>query len=66
MVRLLHEDVEAISKLAKDSNRTNSNYIDWIVRQHLKELRESRQIDFNQHNIQYNNLECQVYPEYLS
>ena len=46
MARLLHEDAEAISKLAKDSNRTNSNYIDWIVRQHLKELRDSGQIDF--------------------
>lgn len=46
MVRLLKEDAEAVYQLALESNRSTSNYIDWVVRQHLKELRESGQIDF--------------------
>lgn len=46
MVRLLLEDAEAIRCLAVDSNRASANYVEWIVRQHLAQLRESGQIDF--------------------
>lgn len=46
MVRLLATDADAIHELAVESNRSSSNYIDWLVRNHLKELRDSGQIDF--------------------
>ena len=46
MTRLLLEDADAIRRLAIDSNRTTSNYVDWVIRQHLAQLRDSKQIDF--------------------
>ena len=46
MTRLLLEDADAIHRLAIDSNRTISNYVDWVIRQHLAQLRDSKQIDF--------------------
>lgn len=46
MTRLLLEDADAIRHLAIDSNRTISNYVDWVIRQHLAQLRDSKQIDF--------------------